>query len=640
MMAPRRILMICALLLGLAVAPHAALAEAVSVHAELAESEIFLGESVELKVRIEGVRQAVPPDVRHPDMTVSFEGGQPFSDSSYTVVDGRARQVETFGYTARYRLRPQRAGVLSIPALAVTHNGRIYHGNALQLVVRRTAEQERLLAEVTTDKSGYVLGETVTVTLDLSLRKLAVNGVVQDIDPFFPNRPPELQIPWFEGINDWRTADLDAFVRPLLGRRRAGFYINDYTEAAALRPDRLRFTLPRQNSRRTTASGTWDYFTYQLQKHFRPTRPGVQSIPAVFVKAILPVEIDAEGRAQRTEQVVASSPPVRVDIRPLPEAGRPDSFSGAIGRLRPEVNASPTSLKVGDPFTLSVVLHQEGDGLPETIQPLRLHERPDLTRDFKVHPDPHEVSTLERAKRFAYTLRPRHAAVRAVPPLEVAYYDTEAGRYQVAWSEPVPLQVEAANTFRVSDVIAAPGNGAANVIGPQLGGGLLANYVGVDMLTSQSARIRVTPLLGALLGVPPLAFVAALLARQWTTRSPRGDRHRRRRAGARALGELRDLVNRRRGLPEADLCTGVQRVLSGYFSDKWQLPAAGLTIDDITRCLNACDADPRLVEHTAALLRLCDAARYAPGKPDADRVSGLPEEAEQLIRGLEAGLPS
>ena len=215
--------MICALLLGLAVAPHAALAEAVSVQAELVESEIFLGESVELKVRIEGVRQAVPPDVRHPDMAVSFEGGQTFSDVTYTIVNGQTRQVETFGYTARYILRPQRAGVLSIPAVAVKHNGRIYHSNPLQLTVRRPTGQDLLLVEVSTDKPSYVLGETVTVTLDLSLRKLAVNGTVQDLDPFFPNRPPELQIPWFEGIKDWRTDDLDAFVRPLLGRRRAGF---------------------------------------------------------------------------------------------------------------------------------------------------------------------------------------------------------------------------------------------------------------------------------------------------------------------------------------------------------------------------------------------------------------------------------
>ena len=636
----RRILTICTLLLSLAAVPHAARAEAVSVHTELAESEIFLGESVALTVRIEGIRQATPPDVRHPDMAVSFEGGQAFSDTTYTIVSGRTQQVETFGYTARYALRPQRAGVLSIPALAVEHDGRIYHGDALQLTVRRPVQQDLVLVEVTTDKPSYVLGETVTVTLDLSLRKLAINGAVQDIDPFFPNRPPELQIPWFEGIGDWRTGDLDAFVRPLLGRPRAGFYINDYAEAAARRPDRLRFTLPRHSSRRTTASGTWDYFTYRLQKRFRPTRSGLQSIPAVFVKATLPVEIDAEGRAQRTEEVVAGSPPVPVDIRPLPEAGRPDSFSGAIGRLRPEVNASPTSLKVGDPFTLSVILHQEGDGLLETIRPLRLHERPDLTRDFKVHPDPHEVSTLEGAKRFAYTLRPRHAAVRAVPPLEVAYYDTQAGRYQVAWSEPVPLRVEAANTFRVSDVMAAPGNGATNVIGRPLGGGLLANYVGADMLTPQSARIRLTPLLGALLGLPPLAFVAALLARQWTTRRSRTNIRRRRKAGARALGELRELTKRRPSLSDADLCAAVQRILGGYFIDKWQLPGVGMATDDLIRRLGACDADSRFVERTAALLRLCDDVRYAPGKPAADRISGLPEDANRLIRSLEDGLPS
>lgn len=93
----RRILTICTLLLGLAAVPHAARTEAVSVHAELAESEIFLGESVALTVRLEGVRQATPPDVRHPDMAVSFEGRQTFSDTTYAIVSGRTQQVETVG---------------------------------------------------------------------------------------------------------------------------------------------------------------------------------------------------------------------------------------------------------------------------------------------------------------------------------------------------------------------------------------------------------------------------------------------------------------------------------------------------------------------------------------------------------------
>lgn len=82
----------------------------VSVQAELAESKIFLGEIVELTVHIEGVRQATPPDVRRPDVAVSFEDGQMFSDTTYTIVNGQTRQVETVSYAARCILRPQRTG--------------------------------------------------------------------------------------------------------------------------------------------------------------------------------------------------------------------------------------------------------------------------------------------------------------------------------------------------------------------------------------------------------------------------------------------------------------------------------------------------------------------------------------------------
>jgi hypothetical protein len=45
-----------------------------------------------------------------------------------------------------------------------------------------------------------VLGETVTLTFDLSIRKLTANGAVLDADPFFREQPPHLQIPWFENL--------------------------------------------------------------------------------------------------------------------------------------------------------------------------------------------------------------------------------------------------------------------------------------------------------------------------------------------------------------------------------------------------------------------------------------------------------
>jgi BatD DUF11 like domain len=172
----------------------------VTMQARLAETEIYLGESTSLELRIHGIRNPEPPDLTHPDIDVTKAGGQSFNNSSYTMINGQMRQTEEFGYVARYLLRPHRAGTLEIPPLIMVHDGQTYQSNPVTLLVQRPPEQDFIWAEVYTNKPFYVLGETVTLTLDLSIRKLTTNGSVLDADPFFREQPPHLQIPWFDSL--------------------------------------------------------------------------------------------------------------------------------------------------------------------------------------------------------------------------------------------------------------------------------------------------------------------------------------------------------------------------------------------------------------------------------------------------------
>src|SRR5712691_12374126 len=200
----------------------------VSVQAGSVKTEIYLGESTSLELRINGIRNPEPPDLTHPDIDITKAGGQSFNNSSYTMINGQIRQTEEFGYVARYLLWPRRAGTLEIPPLTLVHEGQTYRSNPVTLRVQRPPEQDFLRVEVSPNKPSYMLGETVTLTLDLSIRKLTANGTVLDADPFFREQPPHLQIPWFENLGDWKTTDLRTFAQPFLGQPRAGFYINDY----------------------------------------------------------------------------------------------------------------------------------------------------------------------------------------------------------------------------------------------------------------------------------------------------------------------------------------------------------------------------------------------------------------------------
>jgi hypothetical protein len=610
-------------------------ADEVSVQARLSESKIYFGERVRLELRVNGVREIEAPDIQLPDIDVTALGGQSFSNSSITIINGRTTRLEDFGYIANYDLRPRKAGTLRLPPVVVSYQGKTYASQPLQLWVREPAEQDLLLVDVFTDKPAYVLGERVTVTLEVSLRKLMVNGRALDIDPFFREQPPHIRIPWFEGLGEWKTSDLKSFVRPYLQPGHSGFYINDYyDERSFFRSNRLTFTLPRHETRRERPHGTFRYFTYRLQKTFRPTRAGVETIPPVLVRGTLPVEIDTRGRASQTERVVASSQPVTVEIRPVPSQGQPPGFNGAVGRFHLQVSAEPTHLQVGDPLTLTVTVHGEQDSLLDTVRPLALQKQATLDKDFKIHTDPPQVKTEQQSKTFTYTIRPRRADVRAVPAIEMAYYEPESGRFKVLSSDPIPIQVEAAVTMSDSEVVVTSKARPANTLGQQLGEGLLANYTGDDILTPQHAEVRLTPLRFAAFLLPPLAYLVMVLIGWLMQRRQSPELLRRKRAARTALNALRQLKQHRDG-HEAEICEGVRSALLGYVGDKLNLTSAGLTVDDVTQQMSARRLEQDLIERTEHLLHLCDGVRYAPGTLAVVRLNGLVERAESLVQRLE-----
>jgi hypothetical protein len=333
----------------------------------------------------------------------------------------------------------------------------------------------------------------------------------------------------------------------------------------------LSFTLPRRETTRTTPSGQLAYFTYQLQKQFRPIRAGVQTVPTVLVKATLPTQVDAHGRALRTEKFVSSSAPLTLDIRPVPSAEQPASFSGAIGRFQVEVDANPKILRVGDP--LSVTLTVRGEGLLETVHPPALEQQGTLAQDFKVQADPPAVKTDSDAKTFTYTLRPRRTGIREVPPIAMAYFDPDTQRFQVVRSAPVPLRVDAASTLALTEVVDASGESVKSVPGQELTEGILANYHGEDLLVPQHFQFTLAgaPLCSWRSPCGLWSSTAVALAPRRRQQHP--DYQRARKAGPRALTALRTLKHQTQGDPA--LYDGVHQALTGYLGDKLHLVGLG-----------------------------------------------------------------
>ena len=175
-----------------------------------------------------------------------------------------------------------------------------------------------------------------------------------------------------------------------------------------------------------------------------PIKPGESDIS---VQAIVFVtRLTSVGRSSgNTAQAMLDTPPVRVRVRPLPEAGRKPGFTGGIGKFelgKPALSA--TDVAVGDPLTLSVVI--TGEGNLEAISPPTI-DGGDAWQTFTptVEVD-RDAFSGRGSKTITYTLIPRSADVRSVPAIPFSYFDPERAAYVDLSVPPVMVNVKLNST--------------------------------------------------------------------------------------------------------------------------------------------------------------------------------------------------
>src|SRR2546426_576001 len=65
------------------------------------------------------------------------------------------------------------------------------------------------------------------------------------------------------------------------------------------------------------------------------------------------------GESQKPTEL--HSEPLVLNVLPLPEAGRPADFAGAVGRFEMDVKAAPLALGAGDPVTVTSTIRGTGN---------------------------------------------------------------------------------------------------------------------------------------------------------------------------------------------------------------------------------------------------------------------------------------
>ncbi len=142
----------------------------------------------------------------------------------------------------------------------------------------------------------------------------------------------------------------------------------------------------------------------------------------------------------REETVKLTSARKNMRVLPLPKAGRPEDFSGAVGRFTLRASASPNNGMVGDPITIKMTV--KGTGNFDRVSSPTL----DSSKGWRTYTPttlfkPADSAGYEGKKSFEQAVIPLDASIDKIPPLVFSYFDTEKEAYVTLRTQPIRVKI-------------------------------------------------------------------------------------------------------------------------------------------------------------------------------------------------------
>lgn len=538
-------------------------------------------------------------------------GPQQGRSTSIQIINGKRSKSSQFTYT--YILTPRKTGKSTIPAATVTVKGKTYSTEPVSInVVAEGASSvpqsgtssggsqsstdisdDNLFLSLTFSKRNVVVGEPIVATLKL-YQRVNIAGF------------EDARFPAFNGF--WNQ-EIEAPTNIEFHREERD---NKIYNAALLRKYIL---IPQQSG-----SLTIDPAELVCLVNVRTVSSGSVSIFDEFFDEY------------RTVRKRVSTPSYKINVSPLP-SGAPASFKGGVGKFGISAYLSKDSLRTHDAASLIVKITGKGN--------VSLLEEPDVVfpPDFEVY-DTKVTESIDKSggisgsKTYEFPFIPRSAGDFAIAPIKYSYYDIDAGRYVTVETSVIPFSVAKGNESEASSAVSTAGVAQRGV--KDLNHDIrFIDVKNTDLspkgaFFAGSAGFWAVSVIILLLGAAAYALVNFMAARRADV------------VGSKNRGATKMALKRLHKASEylgKDLYTAfyeeLHKALTGYISDKLNIPAADFSKDRVAEILAGKGVPSEIVDKFISIVDACEYARYSPDAGNA-AMSAHYQEAVEVISSIDS----
>lgn len=370
--------------------------------AKLSRTKIGINENV----RIDFTMNADGDNLRLPSFENFKVVGGPYQQISHSYINGKRSMSKSYGYT----LQPTKQGKLTIGSASITINGKVYESAPVTLEVTGPVQRPN-------DTSVPLIEaeESVHLVAQVSKRNPYLNEPITILYKLYFK--PELEI---RNFNITETPEFKDFWSHNIEIKQ--YETNDET----FRGEQYRSAIIKKMV-------------------LYPQKSGKLTLAPFVMNVSLGVPTNRRdffgGRIYSTTNTTVSTGEVTIDVKPLPEAGRPDNFSGAVGTFDFIVTTDKTAVRHGESIQLDVVVSGKGNlelfSLPKPVVPsaLEMYD-PIPKKQITV-----SLSGMSGKVSEKYTIVPQYQGKYIIRPISFSYFDLSTNSYKTITSKEIPIDM-------------------------------------------------------------------------------------------------------------------------------------------------------------------------------------------------------
>ncbi len=300
-------------------------------------------------------------------------------------------------------------------------------------------------------------------------------------------------------------------------------------------------------------------------------------------------------------------------VKPLPEAGKPADFSGAVGNFDFKVKPSKTDLKNGESLELVVSVAGKGNmklfNLPKPAVPNAL-EMYDPVHNEQVNTS---LSGMTGKITDSYTIIPQFKGNYPIKPMQFSYFDLSSGTYKTITSGEIMITVLDGPTAS-EPTVASNGGNKKNVISSTEQFKFIA--LDTNLIPTKKDDLFGSKRFYAMLLLPFLMIPLIVLfkkKKEAIDSDVAGNRIRRNnRLAKKYLSEAKKQINNKEPFYVA-----LEKAMHNFLKAKLHIETSEMSKENIKELLLNRNAKQEDVNDFIALTENCEIARYAPSSSAA-----------------------